>query len=71
MVMILMILSMIMMTLVSVNGNLANVSGQDAEDTITDVEGSDCDKCCNTFNPSWYFQNAHAGPTGFRHPIWD
>ena len=44
-------------TLVSVYGNLSQyVSGQDAEDTITDVDGSDCDKCCNTFTPADIFK---------------
>ena len=42
-------LSMIMMTLVY----WANVRGQDAEDTITDVDGSDCDKCCNLLTPAF------------------
>ena len=51
---------MIMMTLVSVYGNLSQyVSGQDAEDTITDVDGSDCDKCCNTFTPADIFKTRH------------
>ena len=32
------------------------MSGQDAEDTNTDVDGSDCDKFCNTFTPADIFK---------------
>ena len=32
------------------------MSGQDAEDTNTDVDGSDCDKFCNTFIPADIFK---------------
>ena len=45
-------LSLIMMTLVY----WANVRGQNAEDTITDVDGSDCDKFWTTFTPADIFK---------------